>query len=219
MVNKNRVIITVLILVILVLIPHTCDEKDSGLETLKQEIVLIEEKRVKERDSLSAIISKREFQNNILISKNNSLKSNIKTIKVKHIEKVEGLENLVAYFNQRFEVDDNKVVDNRVGLTEETASDITWELEDYDNISEIASLQEGVINNQDTIISNLNKDKQNLSLIVSSAENELEQRKKLQELADEQIKGLNRKNKRRSFFDKVLIVGSGIGGYLIGKKW
>jgi hypothetical protein len=216
--TNNRVIITVLVLVILVLIPHTCDEKDLKLEPLKQEINLIEEIRIKERDSLNTMILEREVQNNILASENNALKSNIKTIKSKHIEKVEGLENLVAYFNQRFEVDDNKVVDNRVGLTEETASDITWELEDYDNISEISSLQQGVINNQDTIISNLNKDKQNLSLVISSAENELEQRKRLQELADEQIKGLNRKNKRRSFFDKVLIIGSGVGGFLIGKK-
>ena len=82
-------------------------------------------------------------------------------------------------------------------------------------------MQESVIKNQDTIISNLNKDKVDLSLVISSAENEITERKKLQEIAEENIGNLEKqvkKQKRKNFWNKVLIIGGSAGGFLLGSQ-
>jgi hypothetical protein len=109
----------------------------------------------------------------------------------------------------------------KLRLTEETASDVTWELEDYDKVVEVSTLQDSVIKNQDTVISNLNKDKVDLSLVISSAENEITERKKLQEMADENIEVLEKqvkKQKKKNFWNKVLIGVGTVGGFLLGNQ-
>ena len=68
---------------------------------------------------------------------------------------------------------------------------------------------------------NLNKDKVDLSLVISSAENEILERKKLQEMSDENIKNLEKqvkKQKNKNFWNKVLIIGGSVGGFLLGSQ-
>ena len=229
--NYKRISLVLLILVILSIIPHFCDNTDrlqgqydilkKQLSEQKELINKLEQARIKEKDSLMFQISQREVSNSFLTAENNNLKDKIKTLNNRTNKKIKGLENLVAYFNDRYKVNNNVIVENKVALTEETASDVTWELEDYDKVIEVSTLQESVIKNQDTIISNLSKDKVDLSLVISSAENEITERKKLQEMSDENIKVLEKqvkKQKNKNFWNKVLIGVGSVGGFLLGSQ-
>lgn len=226
--NYKRISLVLLILVVLAIIPHFCNNTDrlqgqydvlkKQLSQQKQIVKETEEKRIKEKDSLLFYIHQREISNSFLTAENNKLKERIKSLNSKTHVKIKGLENLVNYFNERYKVLNNVIVDNKVGLTEETASDVTWELDEYDKVIEVSTLQESVIKKQDTVISNLNKDKVDLSLIISSAENEISERKKLQEMSDENIKSLEKqinKQKRKNILNKILIgVGTMTSFYL-----
>jgi peptidoglycan hydrolase CwlO-like protein len=229
--NYKRISLVLLILVILAIIPHFCNNTDrlqgqydilkKQLSEQKQIVNKLEQERIKEKDSLMFQISQREVSNSFLTAENNNLKDRIKTLNNRINKKIKGLENLVTYFNDRYKVNNNVVVENKVGLTEETASDVTWELEDYDKVVEVSTLQESVIKNQDTIISNLNKDKVDLSLVISSAENEITERKKLQEMAEDNIEVLEKqvkKQKKKNFWNKVLIGVGTVGGFLLGTQ-
>jgi cell division protein FtsB len=227
--NYKRISLVLLILVILLIIPHFCNSgTDKQYDILKKQLSeqkelvnKLEQERLKEKDSLMFQISQREVSNSFLTAENNNLKDRIKTLNNRTNKKIKGLENLVAYFNDRYKVNNNVVVENKVGLTEETASDVTWELEDYDKVVEVSTLQESVIKNQDTVISNLNKDKVDLSLVISSAENEIIERKKLQEIAEENIGNLEKqvkKQKRKTLWNKILIGVGTVGGFLLGTQ-
>ena len=229
--NYKRISLVLLILVILAIIPHFCNNTDrlqgqydilkKQLSEQKQIVKETEEKRLKEKDSLLFYIHQREISNSFLTAENNKLKDRIKSLNSKTHVKIKGLENLVNYFNERYKVLNNVIVENKVGLTEETASDVTWELDEFDKVSEVVVLQESVIKNQDTVISNLNKDKVDLSLVISSAENEILERKKLQEMSDENIKNLEKqvkKQKNKNFWNKILIVVGSVGGFLLGSQ-
>jgi peptidoglycan hydrolase CwlO-like protein len=229
--NYKRISLVLLILVILLIIPHFCNNTDrlqgqydilkKQLSEQKELVNKLEQERTKEKDSLMFQISQREVSNSFLTAENNNLKDRIKTLNNRTNKKIKGLENLVAYFNDRYKVNNNVVVENKVGLTEETASDVTWELGDYDKVVEVSTLQDSVIKNQDTIISNLNKDKVDLSLVISSAENEITERKKLQEMAEDNIEVLEKqvkKQKKKNFWNKVLIGVGTVGGFLLGSQ-
>lgn len=226
--NYKRTSLVLFILVILLIIPHFCNNTDrlqgqydvlkKQLSQQKQIVKETEEKRLKEKDSLLFYIHQREISSSFLTAENNKLKDRIKSLNSKTHVKIKGLENLVNYFNERYKVLNNVIVENKVGLTEETASDVTWELDEFDKVVEVATLQESVIKKQDTVISNLNKDKVDLSLVISSAENEILERKKLQEMSDENIKSLEKqvkKQKRKNILNKILIgVGTMTSFYL-----
>ena len=229
--NYKRISLVLLILVILAIIPHFCNNTDrlqgqydilkKQLSEQKQIVKETEEKRLKEKDSLLFVISQRNIENDFLYSENNGLKKRNKDLKNKPISVPKDLNGLVVYFNQRYKTIENKVVDNKVGLVEDVAKDVVVEIEEGDRAIETVSLQEGVIKNQDTIISNLNKDKADLSLVISSAEKEISERKKLQEMSEENIKVLEKqvkKQKRKNFWNKVLIIGGSVGGFLLGNQ-
>ena len=229
--DYKKISLILLILVILAIIPHFCNNTDrlqgqydilkKQLSEQKQVVKETEEKRLQEKDSLLFVISQRNIENDLLYSEIDCLKKRIQDLKNKPISIPKDLNGLVTYFNQRYKNIENKVVDNKVGLVEDVAKDVVVEIEEGDRAIETVSLQESVIKNQDTIISNLNKDKVDLSLVVSSAENEITERKKLQEMSDENIKSLEKqvkKQKNKNFWNKVLIGVGTIGGFLLGSQ-
>ena len=228
--DYKRISLILLILVIILFITQMCNNTDrlqgqydilkKQLSEQKQIVKETEEKRLQEKDSLLFVISQRNIENDLLYSENDGLKKRIQDLKNKPVSIPKDLNGLVTYFNQRYKTNENKVVDNKVGLVEDVAKDVVVEIEEGDRAIETVSLQESVIKNQDTIISNLNKDKVDLSLVVSSAENEITERKKLQEMAEENIKSLEKqvkKQKNKNFWNKVLIGVGTIAGYLIVK--
>jgi peptidoglycan hydrolase CwlO-like protein len=177
--------------------------------------------REKEKDSLNFQISQREVQNDFLRQENNKLKGDIQNIKNRPKKAPKGLDNLTQYFNERHKTNENVVVGNKVGLGEYTAMEVVSELEDGYRALEIVPIQEEIIKNQGSEISNLEKDKVDLKTQVKSAEELIKEQKELNDLADKNIDNLNKQvkqHKRKNFWNKVLIVASGVGGVLIGNQ-
>jgi septal ring factor EnvC (AmiA/AmiB activator) len=177
--------------------------------------------REKEKDSLNFQISQREVQNSFLRQENDKLKGDIQKIRNRPVKAPKGLDNLTQYFNERYDTKENVVISGKVGLTEHTAMDVTSELEEFDKVVEILPIQEEVIKKQDTVISNLEKDKVDMSTMLSSAENLIEEQKKLNDMAEENINNLEKQvktAKRKNFWNKVLIIGGSIGGFILGNS-
>lgn len=227
--NYKRISGVLLILVILLIIPHMCNntgELEGQYKELKKQysaqkelVNTIEKLRQEEKDSLNNEIKTREWENSDLISENNRLREKIKNQPKINVPK--DVIGLVKYFNHRYKTNENKVVENKVGLVEEVAYDVSFELEEGDRAVETIKTQDTIINNQETIITNLNKDKKDLGTMLKSAENVISEQKKLQEKADENINNLTKqvkKQKRKNVWNKILIGVATFTGFYFGTQ-
>ena len=229
---RKITIILVIILIMLTTITTCIGKKLSGLqgeykvlkenyETQKSVVSDISSARQKEKDSLNFVISQREVKNGFFREENDKLRGSIQDIKNRPIKAPKGLDNLTQYFNDRYQTKENVVVSGKVGLGEESAMDAVSELEEFDKVVEVVPLQENIIKNQDLAISNLEKDKVDLKTQVSSAENLIEEQKKLNEMGEKSIESLEKqvkKQKNKNFWNKVLIGVSALGGIFIGSQ-
>lgn len=227
--NYKRISGVLLILVILLIIPHMCNntgELEGQYKELKKQysaqkelVNTIEKLRQDEKDSLNNEIKTREWENSDLVSENNRLREKIKNQPKINVPK--DVIGLVKYFNHRYKTNENKVVENKVGLVEEVAYDVSFELEEGDRAVETIKTQDTIINNQETIITNLNKDKKDLSTMLKSAENVISEQNKLQEKADENINNLTKqvkKQKRKNVWNKILIGVATFTGFYFGTQ-
>lgn len=227
--NYKRISGILLILVILLIIPYMCNntgELEGQYKELKKQynaqkelIKVIEDLRQEEQDSLNDEIKTREWENKDLVSENNRLRDKINNQPRINVPK--DAEGLVKYFNARYKTNENKVVENKIGLVQEVAYDVSYELEEGDRAVENLKTQDTIINNQETIITNLNKDKTDLGTMLKSAENVISEQKKLQEKADENINNLTKqvkKQKRKNVWNKILIGVGALGGFYLGSQ-
>ena len=181
----------------------------------------LEEQRIRERDSLSSLIFLREKRNQELASENTALRKRINDIRAKPIVTPKTIEGLTLYFNRRYNTEENVSLNNAVNLKQTTASNVVEDLELGDKAVEIVELQDSIIKNQDDIITNLSDDKGDLKTMLDAAENEIAERKRLEELADRNIKNLkgqNRNLRRQTKLNRVLIPAAFVGGFLIGQQ-
>lgn len=225
----KKITALLLVLGILLFIPLKCNNKlkdkyevlKEQYDTQKKELEIVSEKRQKEKDSLEFIISQREVYNNVLIKENISLLDRISSVKNRTFTAPKDLIGLVGYFNNRIGTKENIVLGNKVGLGQFSAVKVITDLEEGDKAIEIVPLQIEVIKNQDTIIGNLNKDKEDLNILIVSAEDEIQKREELQDLAKDNINSLEKQVKKannKNFWNKVLIGVGAVSGFLIGKN-
>lgn len=229
--QKYKFVITLIVCVILFSLFNTCN--NNKYQVLKGEYNILEEKykaerlviqifeqnRKKEKDSLNAEIEKREIVNKQLISDNIKLEERIKAIRDRKINIPKDNSGLVNYFNERYNVLDNEVVDNKVGLTTTTAYNVSTDLEEGDKCSEIIPLKDEQIKNQDEQIANLEKDKSDIKIQLTTAEEENEKRKLLEASADKNINNLKSQVEvlnRKDTFNKILIPVSFLAGAWLG---
>ena len=135
--NYKRISGILLILVILLIIPYMCNntgELEGQYKELKKQynaqkelVKIIEHLRQEEQDSLNDEIKTREWENKDLVSENNRLRDKIKNQPRINVPK--DAAGLVKYFNTRYKTDENKVVENKIGLVQEVAYDVSYELE------------------------------------------------------------------------------------------
>lgn len=187
-------------------------------EKQKSLVDSLDANRLKQKDSLLIIIDRKVAEIENLEKDNKSLEERISDIKKKPIIIAETTENLVAYFNQRYETNENKVLENNVALTNTTASKVNYELEEKDHQEDIMILKDEQLVVKNTIIDNLKHNNLVLNTIVVSAEEEIEERKKLEEISSKNIENLNgqvKQLRKRSTLQKILIpVGIVAGGFL-----
>lgn len=228
--NYKKIIIGVIILLGILLITQKCNNNrynqlkgkyeilEEQYKKQKDGVKVFEENRIKEKDSLSKEIDKREKDNKDLSYQNSSLESKIKTLSNKKIVVPKDVEGLVKYFNERYKTNENKVVENKVGLSEFTAMDVSYELEEGDNLVAIDSMKTIQLQNKDTQIVNLEKDKTDIKTQLTTAEQDILNRKALQEAADKNINNLEsqvKSLKTKSTLNKILVpVALGVGGFV-----
>ena len=95
-----------------------------------------------------------------------------------------------------------------MGLGITTAYKASYELEEKDILIEIVEIKDEQIQNKDALIFNLNQDKEDLNSLYSSAEEEIERRKELQNIAEENIDNLTKqvdKLNKDKFINRILI--------------
>lgn len=197
---------------------------ESKYAQQKSIIAKIETARLKQKDSLILVINEREKENEILEQENISLQDKIEIIENEVISVPNDVPGLVNYFNTRYSTRENAVVEDKIGLGQNSAYKASYELEEKDNLTEIVVLKDKQIENKDNQIFLLNEDKQNLSTLFTSAEEEILQRKELQKMAEEniqnlekQVKNLTRNKTVNKIFIPLVAVISGFVGYEIAK--
>lgn len=184
----------------------------------KDGVKVFEETRKREKDSLNSEIKRRETENKELVADTKKVISNIEKIKSKPINVPKDVIGLTKYFNERYKTKENKVVEDKVGLAEFTAYDVSYELEEGDRVKEVLPLKDKVIDNQQYLITNLEKDKQDVNTKLISAEQDVKLNKDLNASAENNINNLEKqvsKLKIKSTLTKILIPASFIlGGYI-----
>lgn len=192
---------------------------EKNYELQKKKVDIIEKQRIKEKDSLSSEIIKRENINKQLISDNKTLETKINVINNKVIKVPKDVKGLVSYYNDRYNTTENKVVEDKVGLTANTAYNASYELEEKDKLTSILSLKDEQIKKKDFQIFNLEKDKVDFKKLLETAEKENEKRKLLEQAGKESINNLKEqvsKLNTKDNLNKILVPASFIAGGFIG---
>jgi hypothetical protein len=188
--------------------------KKDGVQTDNKKYILV-------IDSIKKEIYKKEAENKVLLNNNNKLEQKINSIlkTPKNIPK--DLIGLVSFYNERYVTSKNKVVEEKVGLTVETAMDVSNDLVEGDRLAEILPLKNQQLKNLDSTVINLNSQKEMLSKSLSLSEEQIKNYQDLQKLADQNILTLEKQNKtlkKKNFLNKVLIPVSVATGVFIGTK-
>lgn len=232
---KTLIVLAIIFLIALFSIKSHEDKKYQQLtgkyELLQKQYAIkeervqkLEEDRKKERDSLNILIKNREIENQKLIISNVNLEKRIKQLETKKILIPTDAPGLSEYFNDRYATEENKPIENKIGLGLNTAYNVSYELEEKDIFSEVIVLKNSQINNKDTLIFNLEKNTEDLTKMFLTAEQELIERKKLQNIANEnievlgkQIKSLNKNKKLNRILIPAAALVGGFVGYQIAK--
>lgn len=197
--------------------------KQLEIQYLEQKVKTsaLEAVRILEKDSLNFEISKREGQNSKLIAENKELDNKINDIKSKPIILPKDSQGLVNYYNDRYTTKENKLIEDKIGLTTNVAYQVSHELEEKDKLEEILPLKDTQLFNKDLLILNLNKDKEDYKTQLSSSEVVITEYKVLEKNADKNISNLKEqvnKLETKSLLNKILIPASAIIGGYVGYK-
>ena len=187
----------------------------------QKDVVAFEAFRLREKESLQKEIDKRVLINKKLSDVNKSLEDKIRSINSRVFVITKDLTSLVDYYNNSYRTSENKVVENKVGLGLDTAMDVANDLEEGFRCAEIIPLKDEQLKNKDSIITNLNKDKVDISTSLTSAEKQIEKQKELQKTGEENISNLEKqlkKSKTKSTLNKILIPVALGAGILLGNK-
>lgn len=174
--------------------------------------------RLKEKDSLLNIIHFREADNKKLFKEIEDLRKQIKEVENKPITVPEKPSEVADYFNSRYLTSTTKVERDKIVLVELTAKQVVTELEIKDRLKTINSLQEVELFNNNQIISNLEKDKDDYKNIYLKAEKEIDNRIRLQQIAERNINTLKQENKnlnkKNTILKYTLPAATIIGGFV-----
>lgn len=209
------------LLVIVIFFFKCSDNSNSEIKNttiVKKEIKTIEKKKEVFVDSFKKQRVALAKSNEILNKNINTLKKEIAILKSKKHNISKDVEGLVNYYNDRYKTDKNIVVDNKVGLTEETAYDVSFELEESDNLILINEKQNKIINDQDSINKNLISENKGWISLNELTKKELDATKDYSKILEKDNKKLKNKNRLDTYLLKPLIVAASFyAGYKIAQ--
>ena len=186
------------------------EKQKDGVETTKKNRIIFE-------DSINQVLKSRD-------KKVESLKKEISLLenkKYKPITVPKDVKGLVEYFNDRYNTKENTFIQNKVALTEFVAYDVSFELEEGDNLRELTLDQKTIIDKQKEVIQETEAKVKEKDLVIDFRGKELKEREELQKTADENIKNLEaqtKKLKRKNTLNKILLPIAVLGGGFIGYK-
>ena len=232
---RYNIFLPIIIATILVLFFRSCvDDKSQQwkgkYEILEQkyqqkekEYALANQKRQAKEDSLQKQIDIRDVEYQILLFDNNELEKKIAESKKKPINTPKDLKGLKIYYDNRYETN-TEIINDKLGLPEEVAADVSYELEEGDNCSETVLLQDEQIKNQNQQIDILQKNNEDTKSMLALKEEDNKELKSLNEAGKEninalekQVKTLNTKNTLNRILIPIALVGGGFVGYQIAK--
>lgn len=209
--DSNKILMLVGWFLAILLLVLKCTNSSNEIAPIKQNVKVIEKQRKVYIDS---------FKNaRILLAKTNEKLSNdilyykkeIERLKSKKIEVPKDVQGLVLFFNDRYQTKLNEVVNNKVGLSEETAYDVSFELSEFDNQVEILKNKDKIIFAQDSINTNLTVEIKGFEKSMLLYETEIKAKDNLNLMFEKE----NKKLKRKNTFTKILVPASFlIGGFL-----
>lgn len=144
-------------------------------------------------DSLNGEIKQRDIETQQLMFINRKLENQVANIKI-----ATRVIKVPVYKKGKTVIDYNKVND----------------LSDCKKLIKVIPIQDSIIINQDSIIKNLGKDKENFKTQIIFAEQEIKERKELESLADKQIKDLDKQIKSQKRYKWLAIVAIPVGVFL-----
>jgi hypothetical protein len=186
----------------------------------KENVKLLDGFRKREKDSLSKAIVYREEENEKLRLRNRTIQDKIDGIKKRVVKLPKDLKTSVAYYNIEYKTDENKIVEDKVGLGLDTSSKVVEDIENGKKFEEIIVLKDKQILNKDINIDNLEKDKKDLSVLIVSAESQIYAEKKLNELGEKENINLNKQNKKlktAGVLTKILVPIAFVLGIIIAR--
>lgn len=190
-------------------------------EALQDGVKIYKQKRLHLEDSLKVEIKKRDSVNSFFAQKNKNIEEEIQRIKNRPIKIPKDVQGLTLYFNERYKTKDNKAIGNFVGLSEFTAYDASYELEEHDRLQEILPLKNEQLANKDTIILNQDKSLTDKDKMLDLRAGEIKLLEDLNDSGQENIKNLEKQTrqlKRKNTFNKILVPVALIGGGFLGYK-
>ena len=186
------------------------EKQKDGVETTKKNRIIFE-------DSINQVLKSRD-------KKVESLKKEISLLENKKYKPIivpKDVKGLVEYFNDRYNTKENTFIQNKVALTEFVAYDVSFELEEGDNLRELTLDQKTIIDKQKEVIQETEAKVKEKDLVIDFRGKELKEREELQKTADENIKNLEaqtKKLKRKNTLNKILLPIAVLGGGFIGYK-
>jgi hypothetical protein len=212
-------------IVLLFIVNKSCNNtssEDGEKKIIKKEI----QKAKKEadgvsikRDSLKEVI--KDLQQDLQEAKAREKAAEKKSNKVITEIKKKSFLEAVAFLKNRYKTENVSSTEESLELKKEVPGLVATELEEKDSLSKKVTLQKEVIKAKDNTIVKQDTLLRKTMVGLSLAEEEIVKRKEensyyadLTEVQEKQIK----KQKRRSFVDKLITVGVGFLGYLIGSN-
>lgn len=196
-------------------------------EKKKKEMVLLEENRKKEADSLTKENQKLKEQRDkanqkieVLLAdidrrKKQGDKDRDRIAKLEHIEVANELNNI---YNTKNAV----ATTESVNLKNDLGNKVLQTVYDEKECQDISLIKDNVIKEKDTVISTLNGEIKNKDILLTSANKSIEGFKDLNEQASDNIKNLEKQIKKKNtsnFILKYIVVPSAvIGGFLLGSQ-
>lgn len=214
--NYKNILIIVLATLVIVLAVFRCNPNNE-IKPIQEKVKVTEKLREVYIDSFRNKRVELAKSNELLLKSINTLKKENECLKSKKIVVPNDVNGLVNFFNERYKTNENKVVENKVGLVEETAYDVSFELNEYDRQLQVLENQNKIIVAQDSFNNNLQNEIKGFEKAIDLFTNEVSEKEKLNLMFEKENKKLKRKNTiNKLLMPTVFVLGSFLG-YSIAK--
>jgi len=225
-----RELIIIVLAIALIVLPSQCESNDikadkKELNKVLDGVKVIQAKHKKLVDSLKKEDAKKDIRISELKTSNTKLETVISQNKKQLKEKQKVISNFTItqsaeYLTERYKTKDVSSENNSVILKKDIPSFVIMELEEKDVLKENENNYEKIIDNKSSQIKLGEEKLLNKNLELASKETEKESLREGLNLAldlNKKTEKENKKLKRNGAIKTIVIIGSAVGGFFLGK--